>query len=257
MDKLHIVKIGGNVIENPKLLTPFLSNFAKLKKSKILVHGGGKEATALANKIGIPVKINEGRRITDKANLDLIIMLYAGKINKKIVALLQASSCNALGISGADGNAYSAIRRPIKDTDYGFVGDLTEINNYFFKILIDQNIIPVCCAVSHDGNGQLLNTNADTIAAKIASSLSTNFKVILTYCFEKNGVLENVHDEDSVIPLIDTKNYEELKMNGIIAKGMLPKLHNCFEALENGVQEIRIGNTEIFLGNNLFTKVRK
>ena len=257
MDKLHIVKIGGNIIEDPKLLTPFLSNFAKIKESKILVHGGGKEATALANKIGIPVKIIEGRRITDKTNLDLIIMLYAGKINKKIVSLLQASSCNALGISGADANAYTAIRRPIKDTDYGFVGDLTEINNYFFKILIDQNIIPVCCAVSHDGNGQLLNTNADTIAAKIASSLSANFKVILTYCFEKNGVLENVHDEDSVIPLIDTKNYEELKMNGIIAKGMLPKLHNCFEALENGVQEIRIGNTEIFLGNNLFTKVKK
>ena len=257
MDKLHIVKIGGKVIENKDSLISFLEDFASLEESKILIHGGGNEANNISKKIGLEIKIEGGRRITDSDSLDLITMVYAGKINKRIVSLLQSISCNALGISGADGNAYSAIKRPIKDIDFGFVGDLTEVNISFFTGLIKQNIVPVCCSVTHDRKGQLLNTNADTIAASIASALSKNFKVILTYCFEKMGVLEDINDENSVIPFIDTKKYHELKNTETISQGMMPKLHNCFESLEKGVQEIRIGNSSIFSQKNQFTKIKK
>lgn len=257
MDKVQLVKIGGNIIENPELVADFLKDFAALKGPKILVHGGGKEATALAKKMGVEVSLVEGRRITDAANLELITMVYAGKLNKSIVAQLQFLSCNAVGITGADGNAYTAKKRAVQELDYGFVGDLTQINTDFFKNLLLQNNCPVCCAVSHDGQGQLLNTNADTIAAAIAVALSEHFEVVLTYCFEKNGVLETLQDENSVIPIIDSKTYGELKSKGIIAEGMLPKLHNCFEALEQGVQEIRIGGPKIFSENNPFTKIQK
>ncbi|MDA9851962.1 acetylglutamate kinase [Flavobacteriaceae bacterium] len=257
MDKLQLVKIGGNIIENPNVLRDFLKDFAALQGPKILVHGGGKEATSLAKKMNVEVALVDGRRITNAANLELITMVYAGKINKSVVAQLQSFSCNALGISGADGNAYTAKKRAVQELDYGFVGDLTKINTGFFKQILEQNICPICCAVSHDQQGQLLNTNADTIAAAIAVALSPYFEVILTYCFEKNGVLENLHDPNSVIPVIDSERYEELKTNGIIAEGMLPKLHNCFDALEKGVQEIRIGSPKIFSKNNRFTKIQK
>ena len=255
MDKLHVFKIGGNIIDNESKLISFLKDFSALKESKILIHGGGKEASSVANQLGIPVKLHDGRRITDALTLNLITMVYAGKINKSIVSELQAFSCNSIGICGADGNAYKAIKRPKNEFDFGFVGDLIEINTPFFKNLLDNKIIPVCCAVSHDGEGQLLNTNADTIASDIASALSENFEVTLTYCFEKKGVLENIKDLNSVIPIINTEKYEELKNKGLINEGMLPKLHNCFQALSNGVKEVRVGSSNILSNQNLYTKI--
>ena len=257
MDKLSVVKIGGNVIEDAEALQSFLIDFAQMKGSKILVHGGGKKATAMAEKMDIPVQMIEGRRITDARNLDIITMVYGGKINKNIVAQLQNLGCNALGLTGADGNAIQAVKRPVKSIDYGFVGDVVGINNDLFQMLLKGEYTPVCCAITHDQKGQLLNTNADTIAAAIAVALSEHFEVVLTYCFEKNGVLETLQDENSVIPIIDSKTYGELKSKGIIAEGMLPKLHNCFEALEKGVQAIRIGGPKIFSENNPFTKIQK
>ena len=254
MGRLHIFKIGGNIVDNESRLNSFLKDFSSLNESKILIHGGGKEASAVSNQLGIPVKLNNGRRITDAATLDIITMVYAGKINKRIVSKLQALSCDSIGICGADGNAYMSSKRTVEELDFGFVGDITHINKSFFKKLLKNNIIPVCCAVSHDGNGQLLNTNADTIASEIASALSENFEVDLTYCFEKKGVLENIGDLNSVIPIINTEKYEELKYKGLIQEGMLPKLHNCYQALSKGVKEIRIGSFNI-LSDNKHTKI--
>ena len=254
MDRLHIFKIGGNIVDNESRLHSFLKDFSSLNESKILIHGGGKEASAVSNQLGIPVKLNNGRRITDAATLDIITMVYAGKINKRIVSKLQALSCDSIGICGADGNAYMSSKRKVEELDFGFVGDITQINKSFFKKLLKNNIIPVCCAVSHDGNGQLLNTNADTIASEIASALSENFEVELTYCFEKKGVLENIGDLNSVIPIINTEKYEELKNKGLIQEGMLPKLHNCYQALSKGVKEVRIGSFNI-LSDNKHSKI--
>ena len=207
MAELKLVKIGGNVIENREALADFLADFAALSGPKILVHGGGKEATQMAKKLGINVQLIDGRRVTDAENLELITMLYAGKLNKNIVAQLQALGCNSLGLTGADGNSILAEKRPSQSVDFGFVGDLTEVNQSFFKMILDSGISPVCCALSHDGKGQLLNTNADTIAATIASGLSNNFDVSLYYCFEKNGVLLDLEDESSIIQTLDELNY--------------------------------------------------
>jgi len=245
MDKLQIVKIGGNVIENREALKDFLTDFTKIKEAKILVHGGGKEATQMAEKLGIPVQLIEGRRVTDSANLEIISMLYAGKLNKTIVAQLQAFDCNALGLSGTDGNSISSQKRAPEPIDFGFVGDVTQVNDALFKTLLTQNITPVCCAITHDNKGQLLNTNADTIASEIAIAMSAHFDVTLSYCFEKKGVLQQVEDEDSVIPIINTSLYETLKRENTIHSGMLPKIHNCFEALKKGVAQVRIGNPKM------------
>ena len=223
MDKLQVVKVGGNVIENRELLNDFLVDFTKIRGAKILVHGGGKEATQMAHKLNIPVQIIEGRRVTDKANLEIISMLYAGKLNKTIVALLQSYNCDSLGLTGADGNSIVAKKRSSKPIDFGFVGDVISVNSALFNLLLNQKITPVCCAVTHDKNGQLLNTNADTIAAEIASSMSVYFEVTLNYCFEKKGVLKKLMDEDSVIPSINLNQYEYLKKKRIINEGMLPK----------------------------------
>ena len=255
MDELQIIKIGGNVIDHTEKLQAFLMDFAELTGPKILVHGGGKEATSLAKKMGIPVKLIEGRRITDQPNLDLVLMIYAGKINKTIVAQLQNYSCNALGLSGADAASYTATKRAVEEIDYGFVGDLKTINTPFFKNLIDLGISPVCYAISHDAHGQLLNTNADTVAAGLATALSEQYEVVLNYCFEKKGVLQNIEDEHSIIPEINFELYRQLKSEGVIAEGMLPKLHNCFQALKNGVKEVRIGNPMILSTEKQFTKI--
>jgi acetylglutamate kinase len=203
MDKLQVVKVGGNVIENRESLNEFLFDFTKIRGAKILVHGGGKEATQMAQKLNIPVQIIEGRRVTDKANLEIISMLYAGKLNKTIVALLQAYNCDSLGLTGADGNSVVAEKRSSKPIDFGFVGDVISVNSALFNLLLNQKITPVCCAITHDKNGQLLNTNADTIASEIASSMSAYYEVTLSYCFEKKGVLKKLMDEDSVIPSIN------------------------------------------------------
>ena len=249
-DKLTIVKIGGNVINNDKALTSFLVDFTSIKGLKILVHGGGKKATELAAQIGLTPKIVNGRRVTDEANLDVVTMVYAGLLNKKIVAQLQQHNCNAIGLSGADANSIKAHKRIVKEIDYGFAGDVDKVNDSVIKLLLENNLTPVFCAITHDKNGQLLNTNADTIASELASGLANHFQVALTYCFEKNGVLKDVNDDDSVIKNIDSKNYEELKRENIIADGMLPKLENCFYALNNGVEKIIIGNPTVITNKN-------
>jgi acetylglutamate kinase len=256
MDKLQVVKVGGNVIENRKSLNDFLVDFTKIRGAKILVHGGGKEATQMAHKLNVPVQIIEGRRITDAANLEIISMLYAGKINKTIVALLQAYKCDSLGLTGADGNSIVAEKRSSKPIDFGFVGDVISVNSALFNLLLNQKITPVCCAITHDKNGQLLNTNADTIASEIASSMSAYYVVTLSYCFEKKGVLKKLIDEDSVIPSINSNQYEYLKKEGIINEGMLPKIKNCFEALKKGVTKVRIGNSKMITESIAYTQIK-
>ena len=247
---VHIVKIGGNVINDENRLESFLIDFAKLEGSKILVHGGGKKATELANKLGLSPKMTKGRRITDEANLEVVTMVYAGLINKKIVAQLQKNHCNAIGLSGADGNVIKAHKRLIKDVDYGFAGDIDIVDNRMIKLFMENDITPVFCAITHDKNGQLLNTNADTIASEIAVELSYDYQTILIYCFEKDGVLKDVMDDSSVIETIDLKTYQALKMNHLIEDGMLPKLENCFYALKHGVSKIMIGSPSIIANKN-------
>ena len=256
MDKLQVVKVGGNVIENRESLNDFLVDFTKIRGAKILVHGGGKEATQMAHKLNIPVQIIEGRRVTDAANLEIISMLYAGKLNKTIVALLQAYKCNSLGLTGADGNSVVAEKRSSKPIDFGFVGDVVSVNSAIFNLLLNQKITPVCCGITHDKNGQLLNTNADTIASEIASSMSEYYEVTLSYCFEKKGVLKKLMDEDSVIPSINSNQYEHLKKEGIINEGMLPKIKNCFEALKKGVTKVRIGNSKMITESITYTQIK-
>ncbi|MDG1762606.1 MAG: acetylglutamate kinase [Flavobacteriaceae bacterium] len=255
MDKLLVVKIGGNVIENRVALLDFLKDFAALEGPKILVHGGGKEATQMAKKLGVKVKLIEGRRVTDAQNLNLITMLYAGKLNKTIVAQLQALGCQSLGLSGADGNSILAEKRPVKPIDFGFVGDLKTVNNSFFDLLLKEGISPVCCALSHDGNGQLLNTNADTIAATVAASLSNHYEVHLLYCFEKNGVLKDLNNDNSIIPSLNESDYKNLKTKGLLHTGMLPKLQNCFTALKKGVKYVRIGNPKMITESGTYTQI--
>ena len=248
MDKLAVVKIGGNVIEDAVALQSFLTDFAQIQSTKILVHGGGKKATAMANQMGIPVQMVEGRRITDAQNLDIITMLYGGKINKNIVVQLQNLGCNALGLSGADGNAIQAVKRPVKTIDYGYVGDVVGVNTELFQMLLKGGYTPVCCAITHDQKGQLLNTNADTIAATLAQTLSKHFEVSLWYCFEKQGVLENIDNDSSVIETITPEKYKNLKAEQVIHSGMIPKIDNCFDALRNGVSEVKIGAPKMITG---------
>lgn len=248
--KLNIFKIGGNIIENEKELNRFLNLFSKMDEPKILVHGGGKKATELLPKLGIEPQMVNGRRITDAETLDVVTMVYGGLVNKKIVALLQAIGTNALGMSGADGNTIKAHKRPVKEIDYGFTGDVDGINADLITKFLNLEITPIFCALTHDQNGQLLNTNADTIASELAIGLSENFETTLNYCFELNGVLKNIKDKDSVIKKIDSKSYQNLVAAGNIADGMLPKMQNCFHALKNGVKEVRIGNLGLFEKEN-------
>ena len=248
--KLSVIKIGGSLIEDEKILDEFLVDFTKLEGLKILVHGGGKLATQLAGKLGIETKMNEGRRITDAETIKVITMVYGGLVNKTIVAKLQAGNCNALGLSGADLNSIQSVKRPVVDIDYGFVGDVEKVNSKMISMLLSNEISPVFCAITHDKNGQLLNTNADTIASEIAIALSRDFETELYYCFEKQGVLMDIKDENSVIEHIDSKSYRKLKEEKIIADGMLPKLHNCFNALERNVSKVCIGNVKMISGQN-------
>ncbi|MCH2223343.1 MAG: acetylglutamate kinase [Crocinitomicaceae bacterium] len=243
--KISIVKIGGNIIDDPYALKTFISDFAKIKHPKILIHGGGKIANRLNEELGIKTVMNEGRRITSAKNLDTVIMVYAGLINKRIVSALQGQECNAIGLSGADANCIQASKRSVHPVDFGWVGDVKSINQSTINLFLREGITPVFCAISHDGNGQLLNTNADTIASEIAISMSNDYDTELIYCFEKSGVLQNVNDDDSIIQKINTKKYLELKTKRIINKGMLPKMENCFHALNNNVSKVIIGNSSV------------
>lgn len=249
-EKLTVIKIGGNIINNLELLSSFLNDFSKVKGLKILVHGGGKRATEMANNLGLQPKMIGGRRITDEANLEIVTMVYAGLLNKNITSELQKYNCNAIGLSGADANCILAHKRIIKDIDYGFAGDVDEVNASTIKVFLENKMIPIFCAITHDKNGQLLNTNADTIASEIAIGLSQDYEVELIYCFEKNGVLQNVNDENSVFEKIDSNFYIELKEKQIIAEGMLPKMENCFSALGKGVEKVIIGNSKVISDKN-------
>ena len=245
MEKLLVAKIGGNIVDNDAALTSFLKDFAAVDQPKILIHGGGKIATRIAEKLGVETQMINGRRITSKENLDIVVQLYAGLINKNIVAALQASgTCNAFGLTGADANLIKAVKRPVKDIDYGFVGDVVEVNNDRIHQFLANALTPVFCAITHDEKGQLFNTNADTIASQIAIAMSMYYDVSLYYCFELKGVLTDIKDKNSVIEHIDTEKYTSLKADGIIADGMLPKMENCFDALSKGVAEVHIANSE-------------
>ncbi|MGD2004478.1 MAG: acetylglutamate kinase [Flavobacteriaceae bacterium] len=255
MNKINLIKIGGNLIDNSEQLDSFLEAFVTLKGPKILVHGGGKTATSMATKMNLAVQMHQGRRITDGPNLEIITMVYGGLINKKLVAQLQALGADAIGLSGADGNTILATKRPPAPIDYGFVGDVKTVNATVLTQLIALNKIPVLCSITHNGKGQLLNTNADTIAAQVAIALAKQHEVHLHYCFEKEGVLEDVHDEASVLPKIDTQKYEALKAAKQIAGGMLPKLSNCFEALQNGVKTVHVGGPNMLNLSTLHTQI--
>lgn len=238
---VSIVKIGGAFLETQGLVDSFAQAFASLQGPKVLIHGGGQRASELSTRLGIEPRMVDGRRITDGPSLEVAVMVYGGWANKTLVARLQALGCPALGVSGADGDLIRAHRRPVGTIDYGFVGDVETVNLPALKALLKAGFVPVFCALTHDGNGQLLNTNADTIAAELAIALGAEFESHLYYCFEKEGVLRDVNDPGSAIPKIDPAEYETLKEEGLIAAGMLPKLHNCFQSLQRGVGRVFIG----------------
>ncbi len=241
MPKVHVIKIGGNIIDNPVATQSFLANFALISDQKILVHGGGKIATQMAEKLGVATQMIEGRRITDAPMLDVVTMVYGGLVNKKLVAQLQALHCNAIGLTGADAGVILARKRPVGVIDYGFAGDIVQVNAAQLVSFLSQKLTPIIAPLTVDAQGQLLNTNADTMASTVATALAKEgADVSLIYCFEKKGVLLNPDDDDSVIADITKGNYAKLKAEGIVSKGMIPKLDNAFAALDQGVAEVHI-----------------
>lgn len=242
MQKISLLKIGGQVLDNSSRLAAALDYFAGLSGPAILVHGGGKAAGRLSRAMGVEPKMVDGRRITDAQTLEIVTMVYAGGINKQVVAGLQARGCNAIGLSGADGNLIQAHKRIVKDIDYGFAGDIDVVNVDLLKGLLELGLRPVCCPITHDRAGQLLNTNADTIASRLAVALAEHYQVQLDYCFELPGVLKDFHDPGSIIPHLDPAAYNAYRNTGVISGGMIPKLDNAFDALRAGVARIRIGD---------------
>lgn len=248
---LTVVKIGGNVVDNPEALDRFLDKFAALPGPKILVHGGGKEATRLSDRLGVLTEMVNGRRVTSAETIDIVTMVYAGLVNKRIVSRLQARGCNAIGLSGADGNAVTATKRPPVDVDgrmvdFGYVGDIaaTGVNHGFISALIGSGAVPVFCAIMHDGHGQLLNCNADAVAAGVAIGMSRVMPTDLVYCFEQPGVMLDIDDPDSVIPTITPEYFAQLKADGVVSKGMLPKLESSFKAIAAGVNSVVIKHAD-------------
>jgi len=245
MERLTIVKVGGKIVEEPNSLKQLLSDFSKITGYKVLVHGGGRSATSLATKLGIESKMVNGRRITDKEMLKVVTMVYGGLVNKQIVAGLQAIGVNGLGLSGCDLNYMRSEKRPVTDIDYGYVGDVKEVNAGILVDLILKGVVPVLAPLTHDHAGNLLNTNADTIASEAAKALSVFFDVTLMYCFEKKGVLLNESDEESVISELTPSLYNKYITDHIIQGGMIPKLENSFEALKAGVKQVVITRADL------------
>jgi len=244
---MKVVKIGGNIVDNPEKLDRFLTDFASLKGDKILVHGGGKIATTISKALGIETQMIDGRRVTDAETLQVVTMVYAGLINKTIVSKLQTRGCNALGLSGADGRFIVSKKRAAHPVDYGFVGDPIpeKFGLQTAKNLIGGGFTLVVAPITYSEEGELLNTNADTVAQTVALGMSAAYEVELIYCFEKRGVLMDINDEDSVIPEITPAYFEELKAKGIVADGMLPKLENAFKAISGGVKSVTICSAEM------------
>jgi acetylglutamate kinase len=254
MDNLTVIKIGGNIVDHPEKLDQFLNLLSKKNGKKLLVHGGGKIATQISKDLGVETTLIEGRRVTDKETIKVVTMVYAGLVNKNIVAKLQALQQNSIGLCGADGNVIQAHKRINKDKsiDYGFVGDIDNVDAQFLKHLIEDNKFPIMAPITHDGNGQLLNTNADTIASEIAIALSSIYNVTLLYAFELPGVMTDINDKTSIINKITTSKYKSLLEDGTIAKGMIPKMDNCYNAISRGVKEVLIGDA-LELSNLLST----
>jgi acetylglutamate kinase len=245
MNKLTLVKVGGKIVEEPQSLKQLLADFSKIEGNKVLVHGGGRSATAMAAKLGIESTMVNGRRVTDEETLKVVTMVYGGLVNKQIVAGLQAIGVNALGLTGADLNYMRSEKRPVKDVDYGFVGDVKEVNAGILADLIAKGVVPVLAPLTHDMNGNMLNTNADTIAGEAAKALAKHFDVTLMYCFEKKGVLMSETDDESVISEITPDLFEKYVAEGIISGGMIPKLENAFEAINAGVKQVVITRSDL------------
>ena len=256
MRSITVMKIGGNVIDNPESLKAFLREFAAIEGPKILIHGGGKLATRLAERLELKVRMVDGRRITDKGTLDVVTMVYAGLVNKQIVAGLQAVGCNALGLSGADGNIVTARRRAPEPIDYGFVGDIERVDSELLGRLLEDGLVPVFSAIMHDGRGSLLNCNADSVASAVALGAARIALTDLVFCFEKAGVLRDPEDENSVIREITTESYPPLKADGTVSKGMIPKIENALKAVEQGVRSVTIRRSE-HLDNGIGTVIRR
>lgn len=248
---LKVIKIGGNVVDNPEALTRFALDFTRLEGPKLLVHGGGKEATRLSQALGIPTQMIDGRRVTDLATLDVVTMVYAGLVNKRVVALLQSLGVNAMGLSGADANAIRATRRNPVPIDYGYVGDISAagVNAPVITHLTQAGITPVFCAITHDGNGTLLNCNADSVASAIAKGCAAVMDVELIYCFEKDGVLTDVDRPDSLITHVTPEIFADLRAKGVVSAGMIPKLQNALEAISCGVKSVTIKNAANLLSD--------
>ena len=240
MEKLTVIKVGGKIVEEPETLSRLLADFSALPGYKVLVHGGGRSATKLAAELGIESRMVNGRRITDADMLKVVTMVYGGLVNKNIVAGLQAKGVNAMGLTGADMDVMRSVKRPVKDVDYGFVGDVKQVNADLLAGLIRQGVVPVMAPLTHDGEGHLLNTNADTIAGETAKALARHFEVTLVFCFEKKGVLRDADDDDSVIPVITPDLFRRYVDEGVIQGGMIPKLENSFSAVEAGVRQVII-----------------
>lgn len=239
-EKVTVIKVGGKIVEESGSLASLLDRFVHIEGRRVLIHGGGRSATRVAEKLGIESRMVDGRRITDKETLEVVTMVYGGLVNKNIVAQLQARGINALGLTGADCNIIKAHKRPIAVVDYGFVGDVEHADGVMLSALIEQGIVPVVAPLTHDGCGNLLNTNADTIAAETAKALASHYEVTLVYCFEHPGVMRDPKDAESLIPVITRDSYRALLAGGIVTGGMIPKIDNAFSAIENGVAEVVI-----------------
>ena len=254
-EKLTIIKVGGKIVEDESALRRLLADFSTMDGKKLLVHGGGRSATALAARLGIETKMVDGRRITDDAMLEVVVMVYGGLVNKRIVAGLQAIGVNAVGLTGADMDALLSVRRPAGKVDYGWVGDVRRVNADAVSMLIENGYCPVIAPITHDGEGHLLNTNADTMAGETAKALAQRYEVELVYCFEKAGVLSDGNDDSSVIREINSCKYKELKDSGVVSGGMIPKLDNAFACISAGVSRVVITRADLIADADAGTKI--
>ena len=250
---IQVIKIGGGVLENEAQRNAFLRQFAAIEGPKVLVHGGGRLATTMAERLGVETQMIDGRRVTDKETLDIVTMVYGGLVNKQVVAQLQTMGVNAIGLTGVDGGWMKSVKRPIKNgIDYGYVGDVTEVNGAHLRTLVENGLVPVIAPITFSAEGLLLNTNADTVASQTAISLAPD--VQLTFCFEKAGVLSNPDDESSLIARITPESYTQLKAEGIVSGGMLPKIDNAFAAIKHGVQSVRITHASNLQGGTIIVE---
>ena len=255
MTDYRVIKVGGDLLDDPARFQEFMHAFASVEGKKILVHGGGKGASRLLESLNIPVKYHQGRRITDAETLEIVIMVYAGQINKKVVAALQSIGVQAIGMAGCDGDILNAHKRKVGDLDYGFAGDIDYVNASLMVKLMDLGLVPVLCPISHNGEGQLLNTNADTIASEVAQSLTNMGNVKLHYCFGVKGVLTDINDAGSLVKELDEVTMNALKETGQISAGMIPKLYNAFSARKSGVESVTVGDHVHFIKKSGFTHI--